>query len=88
MSDNEELKILPGHSAPAAIITASDRSGYIIIANALGLIVVLVAFGLRIHMRIRNRFGSDDVALAVSTVGIAQRLTSVDRRDVLSLNVR
>jgi len=60
--DSNSTTLLPGQSAPIAIITATDQSGIVLIATALALAVALTSLLMRVYMQlqIRHQFSHDD----------------------------
>jgi hypothetical protein len=60
--DSNSTSLLPGQSAPIAVITATDQSGIVLIATTLALAVALVSLLMRVYMQlqIRHQFSNDD----------------------------
>jgi hypothetical protein len=60
--DSNSTALLPGQSAPIAIITATDQSGIVLIATALALAIAFTSLLMRGYMQlqIRHQFSHDD----------------------------
>lgn len=63
--------LLPGQSAPLAVITPTDHSGLILITAALGLTFAVVSLFIRAYVRYEfsNRYARDDLLVAAAMVG-------------------
>ncbi|KAK0715148.1 hypothetical protein B0H67DRAFT_553733 [Lasiosphaeris hirsuta] len=63
-----ESAVLPGQSAPLAVLTATDQSGVIIIGATLALIFAVISMLIRLYVRLefRHSFARDDFASAGS----------------------
>jgi hypothetical protein len=70
--DSNSSSLLPGQSAPIAVITATDQSGVVLIATALALSIALVSLLMRVYMQlqIRHQFSHDDFITMASMVSI------------------
>ena len=62
--------LLPSQAAPAAPITPLDHRGWIYIANCLGMCLLILAFLLRIQIRVRAQapLSGDDALIFASMV--------------------
>lgn len=74
--DSNSTTLLPGQSAPIAIITATDQSGIVLIATALALAVTLTSILMRVYMQlqIHRQFSYDDYLAMGSMVSWNPRL--------------
>lgn len=72
MPTTTQLQVPDGYYQPFAVISENDHAGWIIIASALGLAMVLITSIIRIFIRLEfgQKFGVDDVLLAAATVCI------------------
>jgi hypothetical protein len=71
MATATDAPLIPeGYSPPATIITATDRSGWVMVATALGLTVVLLFLAIRVYIRLQISppFRYDDAALVATSV--------------------
>ncbi|PMD55142.1 uncharacterized protein K444DRAFT_98884 [Hyaloscypha bicolor E] len=76
--DSNSTTLLPGQSAPIAIITATDQSGIVLIGTALTLAVSLTSLLMRGYMQlqIRHQFSHDDfVAMGSMLFSLLQSIT-------------
>lgn len=69
MSSNGTKQLLPGQSAPLATITATDQSGIVLIATALGLAFAAISVLIRAYIQMGIRTAAD-VAVICSIVGL------------------
>jgi hypothetical protein len=71
-----------GYYEPFAVVTEGDHSGWLIIATALGLAMVLLSSVIRVTIRIMfgQKFGIDDVILGAATVRLIlkQRISGIE----------
>ncbi|KAF8855459.1 hypothetical protein BDZ45DRAFT_793423, partial [Acephala macrosclerotiorum] len=68
-------QLLPSQSPPFEVITATDQSGVVLIAAALGLIFAFISLLIRVYLQfqVRHQVSLDDVAVFVAMLfGIAQ----------------
>lgn len=89
MASNSTGGLLPGQSAPLTVITATDQSGIVLIATALGLSFAIISFIIRIYIRLefRHQFSRDDVVCAFAMVSPYWRVSgrSIDTRQVFAV---
>ncbi|KAH7369607.1 hypothetical protein BKA65DRAFT_416627 [Rhexocercosporidium sp. MPI-PUGE-AT-0058] len=67
MASNGTMGLLPGQSAPLTTITATDQSGLVLIATALGLAFALVSMLIRVYIQLGLRSAAD-TAVVLSMV--------------------
>lgn len=67
-----KFSVPPGYYPPFAVVTDDDHTGWIIIATALGLAMVLLSTLIRIVIRslFGQRYGIDDLILGIATVSL------------------
>ncbi len=70
--DSNSTQLLPGQSPPAAVVTPTDQTGVVLIANALGMIFGFISILIRVFIRLEfhNKFGRDDIAAGLAMVGL------------------
>ncbi|KAH8770203.1 hypothetical protein F5882DRAFT_411675 [Hyaloscypha sp. PMI_1271] len=76
--DSNSTTLLPGQSAPIAIITATDQSGIVLIATALALAIAFTSLLMRGYMQlqIRHQFSHDDfIAMGSMLFSLLQSIT-------------
>ncbi|KUJ14945.1 uncharacterized protein LY89DRAFT_649533 [Mollisia scopiformis] len=61
-------QLLPGQSAPLEVLTATDQSGVILIAAALGLIFAIISLLIRVYLQleVRHHVARDDAAVLLA----------------------
>jgi hypothetical protein len=69
MASNTTL-LLPGQSAPFEVISATDKSGIVVIAASLGLIFAFISLLIRLYLQIeiRHQIGRDDLTVLLAMV--------------------
>jgi hypothetical protein len=83
--DSNSTSLLPGQSAPIAVITATDQSGIVLITTTLALAVALVSLLMRVYMQlqIRHQFSHDDFITMGSMVS-GNQLLALDGSNISS----
>lgn len=74
--DSNSTTLLPGQSPPISIITATDKSGVVLIATALALAIALISLLMRFYMQsqIRHQYAPDDMVAMGSMVSTIKLL--------------
>lgn len=69
MPEARQLAIPDGYYQPFAVITDDDHAGWIIIATALGIALIVLSSIVRTFIRVSfgQKFGLDDILLAIAT---------------------
>ena len=60
--------LLPGQSAPIAVITSTDRSAIVLITTSITLVIALISLGIRAYVRYIHSYALDDYAIALAGV--------------------
>ena len=60
--------LLPGQSAPIAVITSTDRSAVVLITASITLVIALLSLGIRAYVRYIHSYALDDYAIALAGV--------------------
>lgn len=56
-------------SAPLLVVASNDKGGFVVVITALAMCFVLVAFGIRMYVRMAiSGFRLDDLILAITSV--------------------
>lgn len=59
-------------SAPLLVVASNDKGGFVVVITALAMCFVLVAFGIRMYVRMAiSGFRLDDLILAITSVSFS-----------------